>query len=105
MSDPLEYVLAEALRAEGWTCEYHEPVGRSGECAQCDATMAKTARRMIEKIRERWHVVEKVPVVTSEDGSARIPVETDRPQDNPHLRIEPVDQWGDRIRRTLDGDS
>lgn len=99
MSTPsLEDILAQVMLDDGWTCEYHEP---DADCGQCCNTVARTVGLMLAEIREHWHVVEKAPVVTSEDGSARIPVETDRPQDNPHLRIEPVDQWGDRIIRPL----
>lgn len=40
-------VAAEALRADGWTCEYHEPTARRGECSGCDATLDASARAVV----------------------------------------------------------
>ena len=43
-------VAAEALRADGWTCEYHEPTARRGECSGCDATLDASARAVVAAI-------------------------------------------------------
>ena len=40
-------VAAEALRADGWTCEYHEPTARRGECSGCDSTLDASARAVV----------------------------------------------------------
>jgi len=40
-------VAAEALRDYGWTCEYHEPTARRGECSGCDATLDASARAVV----------------------------------------------------------
>ena len=43
-------VASEALRADGWTCEYHEPTARRGECSGCDATLDASARAVVAAI-------------------------------------------------------
>ena len=40
-------VASEALRDYGWTCEYHEPVTRRGECSECDASHDASARAVV----------------------------------------------------------
>ena len=43
-------VASEALRDYGWTCEYHEPVTRRGECSECDASLDASARAVVAAI-------------------------------------------------------
>lgn len=40
----LESRIADVLREHGWTCEYHEPVSRRGECSGCDTSHERTAK-------------------------------------------------------------
>ncbi|AID58873.1 hypothetical protein PBI_GAIA_54 [Mycobacterium phage Gaia] len=42
--------ITEVLRREGWTCEYHEPVGHAGECSQCDGSHRRTADTIVETL-------------------------------------------------------
>ncbi len=59
------------------------------------------AGHVAEQIRQHWHVVEKVEVTTDVDGFTRIDVQTRRPQDDPHVRIDPVDHLGRRTIRPI----
>lgn len=45
-------VIAEVLRSEGWTCEYHEPVSERGECRQCDDSHDRLGDRAVAALRE-----------------------------------------------------
>ena len=40
----LAAIIAEQMRTDGWTCEYHEPTSREGECSGCDESLTRTAR-------------------------------------------------------------
>ena len=50
-------VLAEALRRDGWTCEYHEPEDR-GVCGGCDEAHDRTAARQVDALKAAgWKLV------------------------------------------------
>lgn len=49
-------VLAEALRRDGWTCEYHEPEDR-GVCGGCDEAHDRTAARQVDALKAAGYLV------------------------------------------------
>lgn len=54
-------VIAEVVRDEGWTCEYHEPVRGPGECSQCDDSHECLADKAIEALNAAGYAVVKLP--------------------------------------------
>lgn len=53
-------VLAEALRRDGWTCEYHEPEDR-GVCGGCDEAHDRTAARQVDALKAAGYEVVELP--------------------------------------------
>lgn len=49
--------IAATIRAEGWTCEYHEPVSGPGECSQCDASHERLINLTIEALADNGYAV------------------------------------------------
>ncbi|QDF15413.1 hypothetical protein SEA_MOLLYMUR_52 [Gordonia phage Mollymur] len=56
------------------------------------------ARIILAAIRASGRAIVTLPAAGEPDidGHYRIPVLTDRPQDNPHLCVDPLDMWGER---------
>ncbi|QIG58717.1 hypothetical protein SEA_DATBOI_52 [Gordonia phage DatBoi] len=56
------------------------------------------ARMILSAIRSSGRIIIDLPQGgdLDVDGHYRIPVLTDRPQDKPHLCVDPIDQWGER---------
>ncbi|QDB74591.1 hypothetical protein KNU54_gp09 [Gordonia phage VanDeWege] len=58
--------------------------------------------RVIAALSEHYHLLPKAEVEGPDSlGNYTIPVKTRRPQDNPHIRIEPVNPWGERVMHPL----
>ena len=53
MSD-LPARIADILRADGWTCEYHEPASAPGECSQCDQSHLHTAQQIAAAAEQHY---------------------------------------------------
>lgn len=53
-------MLAEALRRDGWTCEYHEPEDR-GVCGDCDEAHDRTAAKQIYALMAAGYALVKLP--------------------------------------------
>ena len=56
-------VLAEALRRDGWTCEYHEPEDR-GVCGGCDEAHDRTAAHQLDALKAAGYELVELPKAT-----------------------------------------
>ncbi|WNM74478.1 hypothetical protein SEA_BEARBQ_76 [Gordonia phage BearBQ] len=64
--------------------------------------IALWSEHVIAALSEHYHLLPKAEVQgPNASGDYIIPVKTKRPQDNPHIRIEPVNPWGERVMHPL----
>ncbi|WAB10646.1 hypothetical protein SEA_ECLIPTUS_81 [Gordonia phage Ecliptus] len=98
--------IADRLRAlhfDGTTCEPDSP----SACSNCYGgpkvmTPDELGRDLTAALAEHYHLLPKAEVQgPNASGDYIIPVKTRRPQDNPHIRIEPVNPWGERVMHPL----
>jgi len=55
----------------------------------------------VAEVIERTYAVVELPEVVRDGNDIVVPVPTDRPQDRPHLRIEPLNERGERVIHPL----
>ena len=79
--------IMTVLREYGWTCEYHEPVSKLGECKQCDQSHRKTAKALMRGLglQQEWMI---------DIGYGRVEFAESRAEAVERM-VEITEDWGD----------